>query len=257
MTINKIVRRLPWPGKKEVDEFLAQEWLVTNGLGGYASGTLAGAPTRRFHGLLVASLPAPFGRTMMLNHLSEEVKVTDESVFHLGGEEQIDGLKLPGAQHLAEFRLEAGLPIWQYEFGDSVLEKRIFMPRLQNTTYVSYCLLSGQSVRLRLRPYIYFRMHEGLVSEALPNEPYVLTIVGDRYEISTQTGGPSGGLKTNLPALKLKLDGEHAALTLDRGLLKDIFYRVEARRGYDSQGLLWSPGFFTAELSTESATTLI
>src|SRR5262249_24696605 len=169
MMTGKTVRRLPWPGKKEVDEFLAQEWLVTNGLGGYASGTLAGAPTRRVHGLLIAPLPAPFGRAMMLKHFFEGGKVPDRSVFQLGGAQQIDGVKLPGAQHLAEFRLEAGLPVWQYEFGDSVLEKRIFMPRLQNTTYVSYCLLSGQSVRLRLRPYIYFRMHEGLVSEALPN----------------------------------------------------------------------------------------
>ena len=64
-------------------------------------------------------------------------------------------------------------------------------------------------------------------------------------------------MKTNLPALKLKLDGEQAALTLDRGLLKDIFYRVEAKRGYDSHGLLWSPGYFNADLSADRDTTLI
>lgn len=253
MKTSKIVRRLVWPGKKEVNEFLTQEWLVTNGLGGYASGTIAGAPTRRFHGLLIASLPAPFGRTMMLNHLAEEVKLADESTFQLGGEEQIDGIKLPCVQCLAEFRLEAGLPVWRYELGEVVLEKRIFMPRQQNTTYISYRLLSGQPAHLRLRPYMYFRPHEGLVSEALPDHPYVLTIVGERYEISTQPGG----MWANLPALKLKLDGEQAALTLDSGLLKDIFYRVEAKRGYDSHGLLWSPGYFTAALSTDRDTALI
>ena len=253
-----IERRLAWPGKKQIDEFLTQEWLVTNALGGYASGTLAGAPTRRFHGLLIASLPAPFGRTMMLNHLNEEVKLADDTTFQLSGEEQTDGVKLPGAAYLAEFRLEAGLPVWRYEFGEIALEKRVFMPHTQNTTYISYRLLAGNSARLRLRPYLYFRPHEGLISEALPDEPYVLTIVGERCEISSRMAGHLGwhgdGAKINPPALKLKLDGDNAAMTLDRGLLKDIFYRIEAKRGYDSHGLLWSPGYFTAELSDRETT---
>ncbi len=269
MITNKIVRRLAWPGKKEVDEFLTQEWLVTNGLGGYASGTLAGAPTRRFHGLLIASLPAPFGRIMMLNHLTEEVKLADGTMFQLGGEEQVDGTRLPCLPCLAEFRLEGGLPVWRYEFGEVALEKRVFMPHMQNTTYVSYRLLAGQSgnqsasqpAHVRLRPYLYFRPHEGLVSEALPDEPYAMTIIGERCEITARVAGQLGwhgdGAKMNPPALKLRLEGEHAALTLDRGLLKDIFYRVEAKRGYDSHGLLWSPGYFTAELSANEDTTLI
>ena len=260
MTINNTVRRLAWPGKQETEQFLAQEWLITNGLGGYASGTLAGAPTRRFHGLLIAALPAPFGRTMMLNHLTEELRLDEETKFHLGGEEQLGGAKLSGAQYLAEFRLEAGLPIWRYEFGEVVLEKRVFMPHSQNTTFVNYRLLAGPAAHLRLRPYIYIRPHEGLVSEALSDEPYVLTIIGERCEISAHGGhfgAHAGAVKTNLPALKLTLDGEQAALTLDRGVLKDIFYRVEARRGYDSHGLLWSPGYFTAALAIERDTTLI
>lgn len=255
-----IERRLAWPGKKNIDEFLTQEWLVTNALGGYASGTLAGAPTRRFHGLLIASLPAPFGRIMMLNHLNEEVKLADDTTFQLSGEEQTDGVRLPGATYLAEFRLEAGLPVWRYEFGEVVLEKRVFMPHGQNTTYISYRLVAGQAVRLKLRPYIYFRPHEGFISEALPDEPYVLTIVGERCEISARVAGQMGwhgdGAKISPPALKLKLDCEKGAMTLDRGLLKDIFYRIEARRGYDSHGLLWSPGYFTSELS-EKETTLV
>ncbi|MBS1791035.1 MAG: glycogen debranching enzyme family protein [Acidobacteria bacterium] len=261
MRTNKIERRLVWPGKNEVDGFLTQEWLVTNALGGYASGTLVGVPTRRFHGLLIASLPAPLGRIMMLNHLIETVKLDNDATFQLGGEEQTDGLKLPGAKYLAEFKLEAGLPVWRYEFGEVALEKRVFMPHSQNTTYINYRLLAGPPARLRLRPYIYFRPHEGLVSEALPDEPYVLTIIGECCEISARLAGQLGfhgnGIQTNLPALKLKLDGEKAALTLDRGVLKDIYYRVEATRGYDSHGLLWSPGYFTAELSHDRDMTLI
>ena len=60
-----------WRRGEPVDAMLAREWLVTNGLGGYASGTISGTVTRRYHGLLVAALPVPFGRTVMLNHLEE------------------------------------------------------------------------------------------------------------------------------------------------------------------------------------------
>lgn len=198
---------------------------------------------------------------MMLNHLAEEVQLADGTTFQLDGQEHLGGVQLPGAQYLAEFRLEAGLPVWRYECGGIILEKRVFMPHLQNTTYVHYHLVSGQPAGLRLRPYIYFRPHEGLVSEALPDEPYVLAILGERCEIATRLAGQFGrqadGGKTTPPALKLQIDGEQAALILAHRMLPDLFYRVEAQRGYDSQGPLWSPGYFTTELSTGRDTTLI
>ena len=85
--MKEVVRRYPWPGEGAGwADLLTREWLVTNGLGGYASGTVCGVPTRRFHGLLVASLPAPFGRTMMLNDVAEEVYLPDGTCHRLGGE---------------------------------------------------------------------------------------------------------------------------------------------------------------------------
>src|SRR6266436_281373 len=73
---NKPIRRMPWPESQEARHsgLVEREWLVTNGLGGYASGTIAGACTRRYHGLLIAALPAPLGRRVMFNHLAEEFK---------------------------------------------------------------------------------------------------------------------------------------------------------------------------------------
>src|SRR5437764_14137242 len=68
-----------------------REWLVTNGLGGYASGTVAGMLTRRYHGMLIASLPAPLGRMVMLNHLLERVRLPGEGVVGLGGQEEGGG----------------------------------------------------------------------------------------------------------------------------------------------------------------------
>src|SRR5256885_4036356 len=104
---------MPWQGgaAAEPEPLLTREWLVTNGLGGYASGTIAGAATRRYHGLLVAALPNPLGRTMMFNHLSEQVRLPDGRTLRLGASRP-DGLPTPssdgagdpadmfGAQHL-------------------------------------------------------------------------------------------------------------------------------------------------------------
>ena len=90
------------------------EWLVTNGLGGYASGTVAGVNTRRYHGLLGAALPNPIGRLVMLNHLTERVCVAGGEPRALSGEERVAGrLDAEVARRLAAFRLEAGLPLWE------------------------------------------------------------------------------------------------------------------------------------------------
>src|SRR6516162_4741638 len=128
-------RVIEW-GKAGADPLplLDREWLVTNGLGGYASGTLAGAATRRYHGLLVAALPAPLGRWMMFNHLSELIRLPDGTTLQIGGEERAGGaLELYGADNLVEFRLEAGLPVWVYRLGGYAFEKRVFLVHGQNT----------------------------------------------------------------------------------------------------------------------------
>src|SRR5690349_3056576 len=94
-----------------------REWLVTNGLGGYACGTVCGRDTRRYHGLLVAALPVPLGRTMMLNRLSEWLVDADGRLISLGSGEVAE-VGSGGAQGaLVEFRIEAGLPVWRFDVG--------------------------------------------------------------------------------------------------------------------------------------------
>src|SRR5437762_940416 len=84
---------------------LNREWLVTNGLGGYASGTVSGAVTRKYHGILVAALPAPLGRVVMWNHVSEFLRFENNEIVSLGAEERAGGqLDLKGAEGLSEFR---------------------------------------------------------------------------------------------------------------------------------------------------------
>src|SRR3954469_709102 len=114
--LDKVVRRLELPAEQDarLRKLLDTEWLITNGLGGYASSTMAGAITRRYHGLLVAALPNPLGRMVMLNHLGEALTV-DGQTTPLNGEERVTGkLDASVALRVADVRLEAGLPVWEY-----------------------------------------------------------------------------------------------------------------------------------------------
>src|ERR1700761_4440431 len=123
----------------ESDPHLRQEWLVTNGLGGYASGTVSGAITRRYHGLLIAALPNPLGRMMMLNGLSERLRLPDRRVVYTGAEE-LAGVPPESTLAASEFRLEPGLPVWRYDIDGFTLEKRLMMIYRQNTVQVTYRL---------------------------------------------------------------------------------------------------------------------
>src|SRR6516164_7164675 len=80
---SNIVRRMPWSPEQTAhpEPLLNREWLVTNALGGYASGTIAGVPTRRYHGLLIAALPAPLGRTVMLGQVTELIRLQSGKVI--------------------------------------------------------------------------------------------------------------------------------------------------------------------------------
>ena len=242
---------MPWPGKDghAPEAGLNCEWLVTNGLGGYASGTLSGVITRRYHGYLIAALPAPFGRIMMLNELGERIELPDGRSVQMSGEERAgDPVKLDAMERISEFRIEGGIPVWRYEIGGITIEKRLVLPHGQNTAFINYSLLSGDdSVRLVLRPSIHFRPHETPVSAELESS-YTLTVGEDRYEFSAGT---------DLPPLRLLLDGRNASLTVDRVRIEKVTYRIEERRGYPAQGDLWSPGFFHADLAKDCDATLI
>src|SRR5207253_4593237 len=131
-----ILNRMPWERTAPAHSsdpvlLLTREWLVTNGLGGFASASVSGACTRRYHGLLVAALPAPLGRMVMLSHFGEEIALPDESVIDFSGEELTEErLDLHSAKFLTEFRLEAGMPVWRYDIRDCTIEKRLLMPHL-------------------------------------------------------------------------------------------------------------------------------
>ncbi len=225
------------------------EWLVTNGLGGYASGTVAGAVTRRYHGLLVASLPAPLGRMVLLNHLLERVRLPDGNVVWLGDEAEVAGPNaVDRTEHLVEFRLELGLPVWRYELPGVAIEKRVIMPYGQNTVHITYQLVEGAGpIRMSLRPSIQFRGYEASVNSSLV-DGYQLTAAGHRYEV---TGS------SDLPSLRFMIHGDRAALTLDEKAVPSVPYSMERARGYDFVGSMWSPGYFRVDLRPDHPATLV
>lgn len=225
---------------------LELEWLLTNGLGGYASGTIGGTPTRVFHGYLISALPSPLGRTMMLNDLLEELIFSDGNTVALNGLNTEDST-FPGSTCLTNFRLDAGLPVWTFEVNGIVLEKRIYLPHRQNTSFINYRAISGSApVKLRLRPAFNIRGYEAPVNS--PIEPYTLVVHDQSYEIKACD---------DIPPLRLKLVGENHSFAIDSQKICDVTYEVERKRGYIWRGNLWSPGYFSGEVSPGRELTLV
>jgi len=209
---------------------------VTNGMGGYASGSVLGPITRRYHGLLIAALSNPAGRYMMLHALSERFRMPGQGVLFAGPR---DFARVTDETALTptEFRLECGLPVWIYDLWGRRVEKRIFLPYKQNTVHIEYRYLQGEgAIRLGLRPGIHFRNHGDEVNQQADVQ-YHLQATGLRFEISAADG---------LPALRLKTTPQ-TAFTYDPTRVR-IEYPLEGRRGYPSEGELWSPGYFRADL---------
>ena len=229
---------------------LYAEWILTNGLGGYASGTVGGLNTRRFHGWLIAALPAPHGRTMMVNHLRERFYSADrefvldcaELVPELTNSESPTADPMipqsdPVLPALEEFRLETGLPVWVFRMGDALLEKRVCVVHAQNSTYLTYKLLEG-SGRLEVQPALHVRPHEGAL-EGPPHEQYRFVSVDAGFEL---------WVSDDLPLLRLAWTGEQTSFRMDAAQVSNLRYRIEQSRGYDWRGNLWSPGVFSAEV---------
>ncbi len=133
------------------------------------------------------------------------------------------------------------MPVWLYDAGPFRLEKRVILAHRQNTVYVLYRLTAGEGVvRLEAHPTVHFRPHDAPVSTPLGGS-YQVTACEERYELTSPW--------PNLPCLRMTLDGNNPTLTLAPRKIEGVYYAIEDRRGYESVGDLWSPGFFGADLS--------
>jgi len=255
--LDRVVRRLELPSDSNARarKLIDTEWLVTNGLGGYASSSMAGVMTRRYHGILVAALPNPLGRVVMLNHLGERIVVGDATTA-LNSEERVAGrLDVAEAANIVDVRLEGGLPVWEYAIDGVRIEKRVMMLYRQNTVHVTYRMLQGPArAKLLLEPAVHFRGYEDPVTSANfhPSKArYSMAASGDMHVLSAQGDG-------DVPALSLKIEGSKSApFIANPHLTSEVVYPVEERRGYEFTGALWTPGHFEIELERDTCVALI
>ncbi len=230
------------------DESSRREWLVTNGLGGYASSSLSGANTRRYHGLLVPAFEPPLGRAVLLSKLEEEVRVEDE-LYLLSSNKYPSVVQPQGFRHLAYFD-SLPVPCFTYIFheGTVVLEKRIWMAHGENTVYIQYHLVKApEPVRLGLVPLIAYK---------------------DYHSEQHRWDGFTGHA-TVLPDRRLEFVAYDAAHPLYFGLDAPFawsdhsgwFYNFEhpreQERGLDFTEDLYCPGRWDGALGPEQTVTLV
>lgn len=221
----------------DLESALSREWLETNGLGGFASGTIAGANTRRYHGLLTAALNPPGGRMLLLSKLEETIVVGDRRI-DLSTNEYLRAIHPQGYQYLAGFRQEP-FPTFTFAVEGIKLEKTIFMHRGSNTVQIEYKLLdcpSADRVKLELRPLIAFRDYHSTTHENGVLDP--------KMEITH--GLASVQPYAGLPRLYLA----HNADSVQRQgyWYRNFLFRVERDRGLDFQEDLFNPLVFCWDL---------
>jgi predicted glycogen debranching enzyme len=213
-----------------LDEAISREWLETNGIGGFASATVSGIHTRRYHGLLIAATKPPVGRMLMVSKF-EETLVVGGARFDLSANEYLGAIHPRGFEYLTNFRLDPW-PIYTFETAGVKVEKSIFMAHGRNTTVVSYNVLAapkGVEVKLELRPLIAGRdyhstTHEnGAISRCYEMFPNLVSLV------------PYDGLP--------RIYFAHNAVSIEEqnAWYKNFIYRVEQERGLDYLEDLFNP----------------
>lgn len=219
----------------QAPEALSREWLVTNGIGGFASGTVSQANTRRYHGLLVASLKPPVDRVVMVAKADVTIGYRGKD-FQLGCNEFADGTLAPeGFLHISGFRLDDQVPTWTYACSDAVLEQRIWMADGRNTTYVSFRLCAaGEAVDFELNPLCTYRDYHSH------------TQGGWSMEVRAETRGCRVMAFAGARPYRLSLD--RGEFVLNPGWYWRFRHRLEADRGLDETEDLLRPGTFRARL---------
>lgn len=232
----------------DVDASLQREWLVTNGIGGYASGAVAGANTRRYHGLLVAALSPPLGRAVLLAKVDEVVACGGES-YEIGANEfEPDVVHPQGFTTLESVRLDGQVPIFRYRLGQNLLEKRIWMAHGRNTTYVAYTHVDGSdSLSLTLRLLTAMRDFHALARGSEDARPTV--------SLQSKTSASVASQAVPVP-LKLSCS-KNGAFTRAEEWYWNFVYRVERERALDCVEDLYHPLDCTAELAPGESLCLI
>jgi predicted glycogen debranching enzyme len=243
----------------DVQAALDHEWLVTNGLGGYAAGSLAGATTRSYHGLLVAALRPPVERSVLVTKIDEELEVTGGrgtvTTYKLGVNEYQDGTLDPqGYAYLDSFALDADIPCFTYKPNKNVtLEKRTWMEYGQNTTYVQYELrpmldeaASSAAFALRLLPFCLSRDHHS-TTRGSDGWHFLVEHAGSRCHVRAYEGAPLYHL----------VAGPGASFSPTGYWYWHVLHRRDRERGLPDVEDVYQPGAFRVPLKVGKPVTLV
>lgn len=225
-----------------LDAALAREWLVTNGLGGFASGTVAGANTRQHHGLLVAATAPPEGRRLLVAKL-DEIVVDSQGVTYLTGLNEYNGgyIHPQGLNHLEAFSVDGNTVIYRYRVGSSAFEKRIWMEQGRNTTYVLYRLVDGPALNVQVEPLITDRDYQSSTRGDL-GWRFLETRLAEGVELRAHAG-----------AIPIVLLAPGATWTAQPDWFWHFFHRIDHQRGLPDTEDLYQPGFFAFRLAPDRA----
>jgi predicted glycogen debranching enzyme len=229
-----------------LDAALRREWLETNGIGGFASGTINGCNTRRYHGLLVAATKPPVGRLVLLSKF-EETLIVNGRTHELGTNRYPGAVHPQGFQFLKEFWL-GPFPSFTFSVDGVEIEKTLFMVQNENTTVIEYRLKSAPdavTVKLELRPLIAFRDYHSLTHE----NGAINAKVDQRSELISVS--PYQGL----PALYLANNAQEVEST--GNWYRNFEYDAERERGLDFQEDLFNPCVLAFDLNSTRKATVI
>lgn len=220
------------------------EWLETNGLGGYASSTLIGCNTRRYHGLLVAAVMPPTERMVLISKMDETI-VSNGERFELGCNNYGDAVSPKGFEFLTGFSKNL-YPEFSYEAGGVVLKKNILMLNGENTTLVTYEVLAAPTpFMLELTPLIAARNHHDLRTESNLNS----------LSVAFQAGTLSVMLDEGTP--EIFIHAQDAAFSQGGYWYRHFEYSAEKERGLDCREDLFAPGNISLPLSAGQKVTVV
>jgi predicted glycogen debranching enzyme len=240
---------------RDVQAGLDHEWFVANGLGGYAAGSIAGATTRSYHGLLVAALHPPVERYVLITKIDETVELPDNRILKLGVNEYQDGTIDPqGYEYLATFSLEADVPCFRYQLAENItLEKRVWMEYGQNTTYIQYALSTPPSngagtvsMALTLTPYCVFRNHHS-TTHGDANWRFLVENLGNRCRVSAYEGATDYFLVMK----------SSANFTPAGYWFWGVKHRRDSERGLPDMEDVYQPGTFHVQMTPGERVTIV
>lgn len=229
-------------GLSRFEEVIQREWLITNGLGGYASSTVLGINTRKYHGLLVAALHPPGGRTVCLAKLDEEVSIGNNT-YPLGANEFQDKIFPQGYLSLRKFSV-LPFPRYTYNVQGVEVEKTIFMPNEKNAVIAFYKIVNENSIDavIRIFPLVNCRHHHSVI---------------DRWrnplEFAQKSNGKAVEMNFKIPKVTIIAQATEGLFNEKANWIDRIYYREEGLRGESSIDDCYQPGYFEVNAKANKA----